>query len=117
MKGFKDIVRADASRIFLNPEEFGETHIINGKEYKIVLDDNEEVERRITKGAFAYREGNYRVQKLFYVAAEAFGRLPPRWAGIFPWMERIISLQTRRMNPGSILSVWRRCGRDCGFSG
>ena len=73
MKGFKDIVRADASRIFLNPEEFGETHIINGKEYKIVL----EVERRITKGAFAYREGNYRVQKLFYVAAEAFGRLPP----------------------------------------
>lgn len=77
MKGFKDIVRADASRIFLNPEEFGETHIINGKEYKIVLDDNEEVERRITKGAFAYREGNYRVQKLFYVAAEAFGRLPP----------------------------------------
>lgn len=84
MKGFKDIVRADASRIFLNPEEFGETHIINGKEYKIVLDDNEEVERRITKGAFAYREGNYRVQKLFYVAAEAFGRLPPGGPESFP---------------------------------
>lgn len=117
MKGFKDIVRADVSRIFLNPEEFGETHSINGKEYKIVLDDNEEVERRITKGAFAYREGNYRVQKLFYVGGGRRLDGFRRWAGIFPWMERIISLQTRRMNPGSILSVWRRCGRDCGFSG
>lgn len=116
MKGFKDIVRADVSRIFLNPEEFGETHSINGKEYKIVLDDNEEVERRITKGAFAYREGNYRVQKLFYVAAEAFGRLPPVGRNL-SLDGKVIHYRRWRMNPGSILSVWRRCGRGCGFSG
>lgn len=74
--GFKEILRQDVHDVFLNPDEFGEPHVINGEEYMIIIDDNEELERRITKGAFAYREGNYRAQRLFYVSARAFGRLP-----------------------------------------
>lgn len=38
---FKDIVAADISNVFLNLEEFGETHELNGSEYTcIVAKDN-----------------------------------------------------------------------------
>lgn len=74
---FKQILSTDVEKVFLNFEEFGESHIINGKKYTIILDDNEEIQRRIIKGAFAYRDGIYTAQKLFYVSAKEFGRLPP----------------------------------------
>jgi len=38
---FKQLLKADVHNIFLNPEEFGERHRVNGKIMVIVLDDME----------------------------------------------------------------------------
>ena len=42
---FKEILRKDIEQVFLNPEEFGEEHIVNGKPMMIMIDDNELTER------------------------------------------------------------------------
>lgn len=71
---FKDILQQDIKRTFLNIEEFGEMHDINGEEVMIIIDENEltEREKRIRRN-----EGElHKKQLLFYVAAEDFGNLP-----------------------------------------
>lgn len=72
---FKDIVRQDVKNVFLNPNEFGEKHKVNGKEMTLIIDNNEMLERekRYQKEKI---EGLHRQQMLFYVAAVDFGRLP-----------------------------------------
>jgi len=35
---FKEQLAADVGAVFLNPAEFGETHIVNDKEMAIVID-------------------------------------------------------------------------------
>ena len=42
---FKELVAQDNKRIFLNPDEFGEEHKIDGKEMLIIIDNYEEIER------------------------------------------------------------------------
>lgn len=42
---FKDMVQEDIKNIFLDPEVFGETHIVDGNEMTIIIDENELVER------------------------------------------------------------------------
>ena len=42
---FQEMLSQDIKDIFLNPEEFGETHLVDGKEMVVILDDNELVER------------------------------------------------------------------------
>ena len=56
---FKDIIHNDIKQTFLNLEEFGETHEVNGTPMTIIFDDIEHVERYF-----------------MYVAADAFGPLP-----------------------------------------
>ena len=72
--GFKDIVRADVHNIFLNLEEFADTHIVNGNEIPVLIDNNEQIERerRINQNM----DGIYTNQRLIYVAASDFGPLP-----------------------------------------
>ena len=41
MSAFKDIVQADRKAIFLNLDEFGDTHTIDGKDMTIIVDNNE----------------------------------------------------------------------------
>lgn len=43
---FKELLKQDVSAVFLNPEEFGETHVVNGKEMVIVIDNYELSERQ-----------------------------------------------------------------------
>lgn len=75
--GFKDIIQADNVAVFLNPDEFGEEHIISGRRMKIIIDDIELVEREKRQaGLKAYRQGIYKRQVLFYVLARDFGTLP-----------------------------------------
>lgn len=72
--GFKDIVKADVHNIFLNLEEFADTHIVNGNEMPVLIDNNEQIERekRINQNT----DGIYTNQRLLYVAASDFGPLP-----------------------------------------
>lgn len=73
MLNFKDIIRQDAKQVFLNPSEFGENHIINGKSMTIIIDNNEMIER---EKKYKNGEGLHRQQMLFYAAASEFGKLP-----------------------------------------
>ncbi len=70
----KELIAADVEKAFLNPEEFGEIHMVNGLEMLIIMDGNEMIERE--KRARNHVEGTFRKQILFFVAAEEFGALP-----------------------------------------
>lgn len=46
MSGFKGMVEADILGVFINVDEFGETYRIEGKDVKIVVDNDELKERQ-----------------------------------------------------------------------
>lgn len=71
---FKELLEQDVKNVFLNPEEFGEVHTVNGKEMAIVIDNYELQERQGQTGH--PKDGSYMKQKLVYVAASDFGPLP-----------------------------------------
>lgn len=71
---FKEIMRRDVKTVFLNPAEFGERHIVNGKSMLIIIDDNELTERE--KRMKSHMDGIYKKQTLVYVSAIDFGPLP-----------------------------------------
>lgn len=73
-KTFKDVLKQDVRRVFMNIDEFGEMHDINGQEILVVIDENELIERE--KRIKRDEGGLHRKQLLFYVAAEDFGSLP-----------------------------------------
>ena len=71
---FKDMVQEDVKNIFLDPEVFGESHIIDGCEMTIIIDENELVERE--KKVKTMAEGLHNKQLLIYVSKEDFGPEP-----------------------------------------
>lgn len=74
---FKELLAEDTVTVFMNPEEFGEEHIISGRLLNIIIDDIEMVEREKRQtGTEAYRQGIYKKKVLFYVLARDFGPLP-----------------------------------------
>lgn len=72
--GFKDIVKADVHNVFLNLEEFADTHTVNGTEMPVLIDNNEQIERE--KRNNQNMDGIFTNQRLIYVAASDFGPLP-----------------------------------------
>ena len=72
--GFKDMVQQDIRNAFLNPEEFGERHTVDGKEMDVIIDGNELVRREAKYMTMA--EGLHTKQLLIYVSGEEFGELP-----------------------------------------
>ena len=42
---FKDILQEDNETTFMNPEEYGERHIVNGRSMNIIIDDYGLLER------------------------------------------------------------------------
>ncbi|MEW4411535.1 hypothetical protein [Clostridium sp. AN503] len=77
MLGFKALLQRDVKRVFLNPEEFGEEHLVGNRKMTIIIDDIEMIEReKRQKGQQEYRQGIYKKQVLFYVSGQEFGRLP-----------------------------------------
>lgn len=74
MSAFKDIIAADVANIFMNIDEFSETHNINGKDMPVQIDSNEQIERE--KRMNQNMDGLYKNQKLIFVAAADFGPLP-----------------------------------------
>lgn len=75
---FKEQIALDNKNIFLNFEEFGENHLINGNEMLCIVDNNELIDRekkyRNRNGVYA--DGIYYKELLIYVRAEDFGLLP-----------------------------------------
>lgn len=71
---FKDLIKKDVQKIFMNPDEFSEIHNINGKDMPIQIDANEQIERE--KRQNQNTSGIYVNQKLVYVSAQDYGKLP-----------------------------------------
>lgn len=75
---FKEIVKNDVRQVFMNLDEFSETHTINGKEMPVQIDSNEQIERE--KRLNQNMDGIYKNQKLIYVSVEEFGPMPKQGA-------------------------------------
>lgn len=71
---FKDILHRDIKQTFLNLDEFGEEHEVNGKTMTVIFDDIENVERE--KKMQSHMDGLYARQYFLYVCADDFGPLP-----------------------------------------
>lgn len=74
--GFKELAAQDIRNTFLNPEEFGEEHMVDGKPMTIIVDGLEVVERskkQVEKGRI---DGIYEKQIIIYVARSDLRSLP-----------------------------------------
>lgn len=71
---FKDILHRDIMQTFLNFDEFGEEHDINGKTVVVIFDDIENVERE--KRMKSHADGIFARQKFLYISADDFGPMP-----------------------------------------
>lgn len=75
---FKEQIAKDNRTVFMNQDEFAETHLINGEEIPCTVDNNELIDRekRYQYKKSLYADGIYLKQLLIYVKAEDFGPLP-----------------------------------------
>lgn len=75
---FKEQIAKDNVQVFMNVDEFGETHIVNEKEMPVIIDNNELVDRekRYRYRKSLYADGVYLKELLIYVKASDFGKLP-----------------------------------------
>ena len=79
MSKFKDMVARDVKNVFLNADEFGETHVVNGRRMTVVLSGAEHTENAQRDGDSRTRYGKsatYSRQIVMHVASEDFGKLP-----------------------------------------
>lgn len=74
--GFKELAAQDIRNTFLNPEEFGEEHTVDGRRLTIVVDGLEVVERSKKQSEKGRIDGIYEKQLIIYVARSDLGRLP-----------------------------------------
>lgn len=103
MNTFKEQILQDTKNVFLNTEEFGELHHINGTPVCIIIDNNEMVEREKRYAAGTYKNGISTRQVLFYVTAEAFGPLPQ--PGRTLTLDKQTYVVTDAISEGGIYSV------------
>lgn len=73
--GFKELAFRDIGT-FLNPEEFGEYHMVDGKRMPVIVDGLEVVERSKKQAEKGRIDGIFEKQILIYVARSEFGNLP-----------------------------------------
>lgn len=101
--GFKEILFRDIKNVFMNPAEFGETHIVNGKRMVIIIDGNEVVERAKKQSEQGRIDGVFQSQVIIYVAGSDFGKLPA--------IKQVLTLDgntyrvTDAINEGGIYSI------------
>lgn len=98
---FKELLRSDVKNVFLNPSEFGEEHIVDGKKMLIIIDDNELAERE--KRIQSHMDGIYKKQMLVYVSALDFGPLPKQGKSCF--IDGIKFIVADSINEGGIYSL------------
>lgn len=107
MSAFKDLIREDAKNVFLNPEEFSEMHMVNGKEMAVQIDENEQIERE--KRINQHVDGIFKNQKLIYVLAEEFGPLPKQGA-LFQLDKRVYTVADA-VNEDGVYSITLEANR------
>ena len=75
MLSFKEQIKKDIRSVFMNFEEFGEIHKLNGKKKLVIVDENEltEREKRMKNRAANGIDELHKKQVLFYIEAEKFG--------------------------------------------
>lgn len=105
---FKELLREDAKRVFLNPDEFGESHTVNGKVMNIIIDDNELTERE--KRMKSNMDGIYKKQTLIFVCAGDFGPLPG--VGKVLTLDGNTFTVTDSMNEGGVYSIHLEANRS-----
>lgn len=74
MMDFKQLLQSDILNVFMNMEEFGQLHLVDGKNIPAMIDDMEHIERekRVNQNV----DGIYKKQVLFFVRADDFGKMP-----------------------------------------
>ena len=72
---FKDCVAADIHGVFLNTQEFADTHTIDGRKMDAVVDDDALLERDAARGG-VHTDGTYRTRRLLYVDKTDYGGRP-----------------------------------------
>ncbi len=76
MKSFKQILAGDIRSTFLNLDEFGEIHTINGRSMTVIVDSNEVEERGKKQFLHPVIDGIYEDNILIYVSRKEFGKQP-----------------------------------------
>lgn len=74
--GFKDILAADITGVFLNGQEFADIHTIDGTEMTVMVDENELLERDKSKIIGVQQDGTFTSRRLIYVSREEYGPRP-----------------------------------------
>ena len=75
MATLKDYIQADIEKTFLNENEFCETHNIDGKPMRVIIDSMELIERDKVSGK-NHNEGLYKERTLLYIPISDFGNRP-----------------------------------------
>ncbi len=70
---FEKMIEED-NKIFFDLEEFAEIHLINKKQVRVIIDNNEQLKREKTD--MKSKEGLSKKKISFYVIAKEFGELP-----------------------------------------
>lgn len=73
---FREAIREDIDQVFLDPEEFGEAHTLNGKDGVYILIDDFELHNREKFRKEVKDDGTSLKRGMIYVKASDFGRLP-----------------------------------------
>lgn len=75
---FKEQIAKDSRNIFLNLDEFGEIHLVNGKKMTVLVDSMEQIDRqkRYQFNHSLYADGVFIKEILIYVRDSDFGKLP-----------------------------------------
>lgn len=85
MTAFKEMLRSDISATFLNPDEFGEKHRLDGKPVCILSDDIELLNREKYR-KFVKDDGISVHQGLIYVKASELAGMPKTGRQVAPRM-------------------------------
>lgn len=110
---FKDLIKQDIHKVFMNSQEFSELHALNGVQVPVQIDGNEQIERE--KRFNQNMDGIYVNQKLIYVSAEDYKKAPGR-AGL-PKQGTTITLDARTyrvadaIDEGGIYSITLEANR------
>ncbi len=72
---FKEQIKSDIGAVFLNNQEFGEIHSVNGKQINVIIDNSELIERAKITGTAAH-DGVYSANTLIFVSAADMPKRP-----------------------------------------
>ncbi|KJF27911.1 hypothetical protein [Clostridium aceticum] len=76
MGNFKDFLSSDLDNVFFNEDEFAETHTVDGKEMKVIVDNDALTERKLSSRTSKPSDGVYVGDILFHVMAKVYEGRP-----------------------------------------